>query len=139
MENKCSMKKVKIRFIIKFYKWRTISFLLLTLLVANCEPTNDEQKAIDLLNKNYVNKNYEVKYFPHTINNYLALYLHKSKVDSTEISKIFDDAMAMAKDSVEQKRRLVWTYLIVYDHSGKYLFTLKKSEGQTKFFIDHVF
>ncbi|MFM7851973.1 MAG: hypothetical protein ACKO96_08655 [Flammeovirgaceae bacterium] len=51
----------------------TVSLLLLTLLAASCEPTNNERKAIDLLNKKYKNENYEVKYFPHTINNYLAL------------------------------------------------------------------
>lgn len=122
-----------------FYNLRTVPFLFLTLLVVSCEPTNNEQKAIDSLNKKYENENYEVKYFPHTINNYLALHLHKSKVDSIEIAKIFDDAMSMAKDSVTHKRKLVWTYMIVYDPSGKYLFTLKKSEGETKFFIDSVF
>jgi hypothetical protein len=122
-----------------FCNLRIASFLFFSLLTASCEPTNNEEKAIDSLNNKYKHKKYEIKYFPHTINNYLTLHLHKNKVDSIEITKIFDDAMLIAKDSVTQERKLVWTYMIVYDSSHKYLFTLKKSEGKTKFFIGSVF
>ncbi|MBX7127567.1 MAG: hypothetical protein K1X47_17855 [Cyclobacteriaceae bacterium] len=112
-----------------------IQLVLAALLTVSCNPMPEKKSTIDELGRLY--PNYEFRHFPEFIDNYLELHLQGAKIDSAEISEIYQHALRHSTDSVGN-RKWPFTHLIVYDSSGDYLFTVSGTQKAIRFFNDPV-
>jgi hypothetical protein len=97
--------------------------------------TKDESQIITELNS--IDPNYQFSSFGHPSGAYLTLDIHVSPIDSSKISELYNRMTTLQLDSAGNMRT-GWSYIIVYNKMGEYLFSVTTREGKVAFIEDYV-
>ena len=104
------------------------------LLLLQCStPAKEEINAISDLNNRY--NQYEFAPGPGHLGIYLNVKLRTKTWDTTSMISVYDGSVGQYRGS----DGIPWVYLIVYDNSNNYLFTIvEEREGKYVFFSDRM-
>ena len=105
-------------------------FCIAIVCLASCvSPTKEDLEVIQSLNQQYPQYEFS-QYTNHVIPNYLQVRSKNENVDSVQLRKIYS--------TIRSNDRTPWSYLIIYDKQGEYLFTVSGHGKEITFFKDDV-